>query len=208
MGSDRSVRPLVAPLAPGGGTRFAPVGEPSLLLVRRRERSVERRTLGSSPEPSVGSRAHRSPVTPWRCGAGTDGSRPGRCTARPRRSWLAWGPGTRTSWSDEGVLRILGCDPCRPRCAADLHERTDAVRVVFAESDGLPGVVADRYDSHVVVQLSSAGADRWRPAIAVALARPPGGGRACSSGPTSMSGPARGLRRGPVRWSATCRQPP
>jgi 23S rRNA (cytosine1962-C5)-methyltransferase len=36
--------------------------------------------------------------------------------------------------------------------------------VVFAESDGLPGVVADRYDSHVVVQLSSAGADRWRPA--------------------------------------------
>jgi 23S rRNA (cytosine1962-C5)-methyltransferase len=56
---------------------------------------------------------------------------------------------------------------------ADLAERTDAARLVFAESDGLPGVVADRYGAWVVVELTSAGADRWRDAIADALAALP-----------------------------------
>lgn len=46
---------------------------------------------------------------------------------------------------------------------------TDALRLVHGESDGLPGVVADRYGATVVVQLTSAGADRWRDAIADAL---------------------------------------
>lgn len=45
----------------------------------------------------------------------------------------------------------------------------DALRLVNGESDGLPGVVADRYGDTIVVQLSSAGADRWRSAIADAL---------------------------------------
>jgi len=35
-------------------------------------------------------------------------------------------------------------------------------RLVHGESDGLPGVVADRYGDVVVVQLLSAGAERWR----------------------------------------------
>jgi len=44
-----------------------------------------------------------------------------------------------------------------------------ACRVVHGESDGLPGVIADRYGDTVVVQLLSAGADRWRDALADAL---------------------------------------
>jgi 23S rRNA (cytosine1962-C5)-methyltransferase len=52
---------------------------------------------------------------------------------------------------------------------SSLLSRTDGVRVVYAESDGLPGVVADRYDDVVVCELTSAGADRWRPVIAEAL---------------------------------------
>lgn len=44
-----------------------------------------------------------------------------------------------------------------------------ALRLVHAESDGLPGVVIDRYGDVVVVQLSSAGAMRWRDAIADAV---------------------------------------
>ena len=44
-----------------------------------------------------------------------------------------------------------------------------ACRLVHGESDGLPGVIADRYGDTVVVQLLSAGADRWRDAIADAL---------------------------------------
>lgn len=48
-------------------------------------------------------------------------------------------------------------------------ETTDALRLVNGESDGLPGVVADRYGDTIVVQLSSAGADRWRETIADVL---------------------------------------
>ncbi len=44
-----------------------------------------------------------------------------------------------------------------------------ACRIVHAESDGLPGIVADRYGDTVVVQLLSAGAEAWRGAIAAAL---------------------------------------
>jgi len=54
---------------------------------------------------------------------------------------------------------------------------TDAVRLVHGESDGLPGVVADRYGDTVVLQLSSAGADRWRTEIADALLYASGAGR-------------------------------
>jgi 23S rRNA (cytosine1962-C5)-methyltransferase len=53
---------------------------------------------------------------------------------------------------------------------AMLDARHSAVRLVHGESDGLPGVVADRYDGIIVVQLTSAGAERWREAIVGALA--------------------------------------
>jgi 23S rRNA (cytosine1962-C5)-methyltransferase len=43
------------------------------------------------------------------------------------------------------------------------------LRLIHGESDGLPGVIADRYGETVVVQLNSAGAEKWRDAIAAAL---------------------------------------
>ena len=46
---------------------------------------------------------------------------------------------------------------------------TNAVRLVNAESDGLPGVVADFYAGWVVCQFTSAGAERWKREIAHAL---------------------------------------
>ncbi len=46
-------------------------------------------------------------------------------------------------------------------------------RLIHGESDGLPGIIADRYGDTVVVQLSSAGAERWRHAIVAALATLP-----------------------------------
>ena len=42
-------------------------------------------------------------------------------------------------------------------------------RLVHAESDGLPGVIADRYGEVVVVQLHNAGAEAWRDSIVAAL---------------------------------------
>ena len=46
---------------------------------------------------------------------------------------------------------------------------TDAMRLVNAESDGLPGVVADYYAGWVVCQFTSAGAEFWKDAVADAL---------------------------------------
>jgi len=42
---------------------------------------------------------------------------------------------------------------------------TSACRLVTGESDGLPGLVLDRYDGWVVCQFLSAGADRWKATI-------------------------------------------
>jgi 23S rRNA (cytosine1962-C5)-methyltransferase len=41
-------------------------------------------------------------------------------------------------------------------------ETTNALRLVHGESDGIPGLVADRYDDALVVQLLSAGCEKWR----------------------------------------------
>jgi 23S rRNA (cytosine1962-C5)-methyltransferase len=60
------------------------------------------------------------------------------------------------------------------REALSLGSATTAWRLVHGESDGLPGVVADRYADTVVAQFLSAGAERWRHAIADALAAIPG----------------------------------
>jgi 23S rRNA (cytosine1962-C5)-methyltransferase len=47
-------------------------------------------------------------------------------------------------------------------------------RLVFSESDGVPGLVADRYGATVVCQLGTTGADRFRDVIADTLAALPG----------------------------------
>ena len=47
--------------------------------------------------------------------------------------------------------------------------RHTGARLIHGESDGLPGVIADRYGEVVVLQCASAGAERWRDAIAAAL---------------------------------------
>ncbi|MGN0854499.1 MAG: class I SAM-dependent rRNA methyltransferase [Kiritimatiellia bacterium] len=46
---------------------------------------------------------------------------------------------------------------------------TTACRLINAESDGLPGVVADYYNGHVVCQFTSAGAEYWKPTVVAAL---------------------------------------
>jgi 23S rRNA (cytosine1962-C5)-methyltransferase len=65
-------------------------------------------------------------------------------------------------------------DAAAVRTGLGIDRTTTAYRVVHAESDGLPGIIADRYGDTVVLQLSSAGPERWREALAAALARLPG----------------------------------
>jgi 23S rRNA (cytosine1962-C5)-methyltransferase len=80
---------------------------------------------------------------------------------------------------------------------------TDAWRLVHGESDGLPGVVADRYGDTLVLQLTSAGAERWREAIAAALLEATGASRVWErsdaevrglEGLAPATGPVRGAR--------------
>ncbi|MHB0924879.1 MAG: class I SAM-dependent rRNA methyltransferase [Gallionellaceae bacterium] len=42
----------------------------------------------------------------------------------------------------------------------------NGARLVHAESDGLPGLIVDQYGDTLVMQIGSAGAERWRDAIA------------------------------------------
>jgi 23S rRNA (cytosine1962-C5)-methyltransferase len=65
-------------------------------------------------------------------------------------------------------------DAASARTALGIDRASDGMRLIHAEADGLPGVIADRYGETVVVQLLSAGADRWRDAIGDALCGLPG----------------------------------
>jgi len=67
---------------------------------------------------------------------------------------------------DEGLIarRLAAAIAARGGPAAGAPE--SACRLVYAESDGLPGVIVDRYADTLVVQLLTAGADRWRATIA------------------------------------------
>lgn len=49
--------------------------------------------------------------------------------------------------------------------------RTNAYRLVHAESDGLPGLIVDRYGDLLVMQCLSAGMDHWRETLADLLVR-------------------------------------
>jgi 23S rRNA (cytosine1962-C5)-methyltransferase len=80
------------------------------------------------------------------------------------------------------AARIVGRDPAYPldgglvvhrlRVALALRERLyrePYYRLVFGESDGLPGLVLDRYGDVVVAQSGTAGIDRLRPEIEAAV---------------------------------------
>jgi 23S rRNA (cytosine1962-C5)-methyltransferase len=47
--------------------------------------------------------------------------------------------------------------------------KSDGLRLIHGESDGLPGLVVDRYADTLVAQFSSCGAERWKSVIVEAL---------------------------------------
>lgn len=55
------------------------------------------------------------------------------------------------------------------RSELDPSGRTNAYREVHAESDGLPGLIVDRYAGFRVIQFLSAGAEHWRDVLVEAL---------------------------------------
>ncbi len=96
-------------------------------------------------------------------------------------AWAAWSPHSQIRariWSfnpDEKIdksffeRRIQRAIDHRKKMG--LFEYTNAWRMVNAESDGLPGLIVDRYADVVIIQLLSAGAEYWKDAIVDALLR-------------------------------------
>ncbi|MDA8107244.1 MAG: class I SAM-dependent methyltransferase [Betaproteobacteria bacterium] len=70
---------------------------------------------------------------------------------------------------DAGFLRarLEAALSMRERLPAARH--ANALRLVHGESDGLPGLVVDRYADVLVVQLLAAGVERWRAELVAAL---------------------------------------
>lgn len=52
------------------------------------------------------------------------------------------------------------------RTGLNLAKNSSGMRLIHAESDGLPGLIVDQYGDVLVMQVGSAGAEHWREAIA------------------------------------------
>jgi 23S rRNA (cytosine1962-C5)-methyltransferase len=70
---------------------------------------------------------------------------------------------------DEGFFRGRLARALALRDALEAAKHTNALRLVHGESDGLPGLVVDRYADVLVAQFLAAGVERWREAILDAL---------------------------------------
>lgn len=96
--------------------------------------------------------------------------------------WAAFSPSSRIRarvWSfDEGqridaeFFEAAIARAIRARSLFDIQ--SDGLRLVHGESDGLPGLVVDRYGDTLVAQFTSCGTERWKAQIADALLRQTG----------------------------------
>lgn len=121
----------------------------------------------------------------------------------------AWSPESQIRarmWSFEADVtidhaffkRVIAASVAR-RQTHPLIAGEDGVRLIHGESDGLPGVIADRYGEVVVLQLTSAGADKWRDAIVAGLVQATG----CAAVYERSDSDVRGLEGlGPVTGCA------
>ena len=67
---------------------------------------------------------------------------------------------------DERFFRRKITSAMRARETWNLKRDTDAVRLIYAESDGLPGLIVDRYGDVLVLQSLTAGSEFWKQTIA------------------------------------------
>jgi len=91
--------------------------------------------------------------------------------------WAAFSPASKIRarmWSFDEAQRvdatflIAACaSAVRVRGRFDIN--SDSMRLVHGESDGLPGLIVDRYGDTLVAQFLSAGAERWKDVLADAL---------------------------------------
>ena len=105
-----------------------------------------------------------------------DNLRPlGRAAYSPKSQIRArfWTFDAEESVDDAFFKRRVASAVARRQALPELRGQ-QGLRLIHAESDGLPGVIADQYGDTVVVQLTSAGADKWRNAIVAGLIKATG----------------------------------
>nr|MDP2190380.1 class I SAM-dependent methyltransferase [Rhodoferax sp.] len=92
-------------------------------------------------------------------------------------AWAAYSPASKIRarvWSFDESQRIdasfLIAACVRSVSARDRFDiQSDSLRLVHGESDGLPGLIVDRYGDTLVAQFLSSGAERWKEVLADAL---------------------------------------
>ncbi len=75
------------------------------------------------------------------------------------------------SWGEADVInaeffRSRITNVLAARDGLNLARNSNGMRLIHAESDGLPGLIVDQYGDMLVMQIGSAGAERWRDTIA------------------------------------------
>jgi 23S rRNA (cytosine1962-C5)-methyltransferase len=91
--------------------------------------------------------------------------------------WGAFSPNSKIRarvWSFDETQRIdapffVAACARSIRARARFDIKSDGVRLIHGESDGLPGLIVDRYGDTLVAQFTSAGTERWKAVIADAL---------------------------------------
>jgi 23S rRNA (cytosine1962-C5)-methyltransferase len=170
--SDQKNTPRGAPQIPAGSA----TAQPCILLKAGRERSLLRR------HPWIFSgaieRVDGAPVSGDTLAV--------RDAAGNFLAWAAYNPGSQISarvWSFSEIEKV-DAEFFRGRIAKTLAARnalfpspasgrgargegpSNGMRLIHAESDGLPGLIVDRYGDVLVMQIGSAGAERWRDTFA------------------------------------------
>ena len=91
--------------------------------------------------------------------------------------WAAFSPSSKIRariWSFDEKQRIdasffIAACAYSIRARARFDIQSDGMRLVHGESDGLPGLIVDRYGDTLVAQFTSAGVEKWKDVIADAL---------------------------------------
>ncbi|MFA7281297.1 MAG: class I SAM-dependent methyltransferase [Sterolibacterium sp.] len=106
---------------------------------------------------------------------GADGRPLGKAAWSPKSSIRArmWSFNPNEIIDDAFFKRRVAAALARRAILPELQEQ-QGLRLIHAESDGLPGVICDRYGDTLVLAFSSAGAEKWRQAITAALLKATG----------------------------------
>jgi 23S rRNA (cytosine1962-C5)-methyltransferase len=92
-------------------------------------------------------------------------------------AWAAFSPASKIRarvWSFDETERIDAALMARQvsravRLRSCFDIASDGIRLVHGESDGLPGLIVDRYGDTLVAQFTASGVERWKDALADAL---------------------------------------